>query len=75
LVDRAPRYAPVAAEKLERCWNGASFGAAVLAFGPLCIIVHFIKAHGWVKGPLLGIAWSLLAMPDLALALVVSPFL
>jgi len=61
-------------EKLARCWNAASFGAAVLAFGPLCILVHFIKGHGWVRGPLLGLGWSLVAMPDLTLAIAVSAF-
>lgn len=61
-------------KKLARCWNGASFGSAVLAFGPLCIVVHFIKGHGWLKGPWLGIAWTFVAMPDVTLALVASMF-
>lgn len=54
-------------EKLARCWNSASFGAAVLGFAPWCIIVHFIKAHGWPRGIPLGFVWTA--------ALVVPPAL
>jgi hypothetical protein len=45
-------------EQLARCWNSASFGSAVVGFTPLCIVVHFIKAHGFLKGTLLGFVWA-----------------
>jgi len=44
--------------RLARCWNSASLGAAIVAFVPLCLLVHFIKAHGWLKGSALGVAWT-----------------
>jgi hypothetical protein len=57
-------------ERLARCWNSASFGSAVLAFGPLCMPVHFIKAHGWLRGSVRGVLWTTGAvlLPDLVLA-------
>jgi hypothetical protein len=36
--------------RLARCWNSASLGSAVLAFGPLCLPVHMVRAHGWLGG-------------------------
>lgn len=56
-------------EKLARCWNSASFGSAILVCGPLCIVVHFIKAHGWLTGGPLGLVWTFAAvlLPDLIL--------
>jgi hypothetical protein len=49
----------LAPERLESCWNGASLGSAILAFGPLCLPVHFVKAHGLVRGLGLGLLWTL----------------
>jgi len=46
-------------ERLARCWNGASLGSAILAFGPLCLPFHFVKAHGLLRGLGLGLAWTL----------------
>ena len=59
-------------ERLARCWNSASFGAAILAFGPFCLVVHFVKARGWLVGGLLGVAWTVavVVLPDLVLAAV-----
>jgi hypothetical protein len=56
IVRRDMRSLP--AERLEKCWNGASLGAAILAFGPLCLPFHFVKAHGLVRGLVLGLAWT-----------------
>lgn len=45
--------------RLARCWNSASLGAAILAFGPLCLPFHFVKAHGFLRGLVLGVVWTL----------------
>ncbi len=55
-------------ERLERCWNSASLGAAVLGFGPLCLPFHFVKAHGLWRGLVLGLAS--LCLCGLAVSLV-----
>ena len=70
IVRRDMRRLP--ADKLARCWNSASFGSAVVAFGPLCLPVHFIKAHGWRKGGVQGLCWTVGAvlLPDLVLGAV-----
>lgn len=44
-------------DRLARTWNDASLGASVLAFGALCLPVHFIRGHGWLLGPLLASCW------------------
>ena len=49
-------------ERLARCWNSASLGSAILAFGPLCLPFHFVKAHGFLLGSLLGIVAALLVV-------------
>lgn len=45
-------------ERLVRCWNGASFWSAVVAFGPLSIPVHFARTRRTVIGFLLGVLWA-----------------
>lgn len=52
---RIPQY------QRDRGWNSASFGSAVFAFAPLCIIAHFWVTRRSVVGVLLGIA-SLVAL-------------
>jgi hypothetical protein len=47
---------------LDRAWNTASFWSAVVAFGPLCIPVHFVRTRRSVLGLLLGIAWAAAAI-------------
>ena len=49
----------ISEERLARCWNSASLGSAILAFGPLCLPFHFVKAHGLLRGLGLGMAWTL----------------
>ena len=44
-------------EQLQRTWNEASFRSAIVAFGPLCLPVHFTKARGSFRGLLLGLLW------------------
>ena len=44
-------------ERYVRSWNEASFWSAVVAFGPLCIPVHFIRTRRSLVGALLGVAW------------------
>jgi hypothetical protein len=46
-------------ELLRRAWPPASFWCAVVAFGLLCLPVHFTRTRRSAKGLLLGIAWSL----------------
>jgi len=49
---RAPR------DRLARGWNEASFWSAVVAFGPLCIPVHFARTRRTVPGFVLGLLWA-----------------
>lgn len=52
-------------DMLERAWPSSSRDCAIVAFGPLCLFVHFFKtrAHfkskrgllGFLLGPLLGV--------------------
>ena len=72
VVRRDMRRLPAA--KLARSWNGASFGSAILVCGPLSILVHFIKAHGWLKGAPIGLVWTLgtILLPDLILGAIQS---
>jgi hypothetical protein len=55
-------------EHYRRSWNAASFWSAVVAFGPLCIPVHFIRTRRSLWGALLGVAWTaaVLAVTSLA---------
>ena len=66
----------LAPARLARCWNSASLGSAILAFGPLCLPFHFVKAHGLLKGLALGVAWTLagLLLPALGLEAVARLF-
>jgi hypothetical protein len=59
----------LAPERLERCWNGASLGSAILAFGPLCLPFHFVKARGLMRGLAPGVAWTaaVILLPSLGL--------
>lgn len=40
---------------LARAWPKASFWSAVVAFGPLCLPVHFVRTRRSVTGLLLGL--------------------
>jgi hypothetical protein len=49
-------------ERLERAWPDVSLWVAVVAFGPLCIPVHFWKTRRSGLGILLGWAWCVGSM-------------
>jgi hypothetical protein len=52
--------ARLSAERLERAWNAASFWSSIVAFGPLCLPVHFVKTRRSITGFLLGAFWAAL---------------
>ena len=46
-------------EKLQdRCWPKASFWCAVVAFGLLCVPVHFCRTRRSVLGLVQGLLWA-----------------
>ena len=49
-------------ERLSRAWTHASFLAAVYAFGPLSLPVHFTKTRRSLLGFLLGLFWLVIAV-------------
>jgi hypothetical protein len=49
-------------ERLARAWTEASFLAAVLAFGPLSLPVHFVKTRRSVLGLGLGLGFCALSV-------------
>jgi hypothetical protein len=49
-------------ERLARSWPDASVWAAVVAFGPLCVPVHFIRTRRSLVGIALGLAWLIAAL-------------
>jgi hypothetical protein len=55
-------------ERLARAWNIASFWSAVVAFGPLCVPVHFVRTRRSVLGFLVGVAWATGLLVALGLA-------
>ncbi|HVU02641.1 MAG TPA: hypothetical protein VHE30_12855 [Polyangiaceae bacterium] len=55
-------------ERRRRAWNSASFWSAVVAFGPLCIPVHFARTRRSVPGFLLGVFWMALVIVALSLS-------
>ena len=64
-------------ERYARSWNDASFWSAVVAFGPLCIPVHFVRTRRTVVGAVVGLFWMVLgfvaiSLIDEAVQLVVS---
>lgn len=54
-------------EQLARTWNTASFWTAVVAFGPLCLPVHFVKARRSVVGLVLGMFWMVVVIAAILL--------
>ena len=53
-------------EQLARAWNDASFWAAVVVFGPLCIPFHFLRVRRTVAGLGLGLLWMVAVFAALA---------
>ncbi len=44
--------------RYARSWNTASFWSAVVGFGPLSILVHFIRTRRNLWGAVLGLLWA-----------------
>ncbi len=53
-------------EQSARAWNTASRWAALGAFGPLCLIVHFTRTRRSIRGLAVGLAWFLAVMVALS---------
>lgn len=49
-------------ERLARAWNDASLWSAVVAFGPLSLLVHFARTRRSWQGALLGLFWMAAAL-------------
>lgn len=60
IVSRDQRTLP--AEQLARTWNEASLLSAVVLFGPVAVLVHFVKARGILRGLPWGFLWASLAL-------------
>jgi hypothetical protein len=44
---------------LSRAWNDASLWSAIVAFGPISLIVHFTRTRRSFLGLGLGLCWAL----------------
>ena len=49
-------------QALARSWPDSSLLAAVVAFGPLCVPVHFIRTRRTWLGVLLGLGWLIFTL-------------
>ncbi len=65
VVRRDMRRLPPA--QYARSWNDASFWSAVVAFGPLCIAVHFVRTRRTVIGFVAGVLWTALVLVAISL--------
>jgi hypothetical protein len=52
----------LSAERLARAWLDSTVWSAVVAFGPLALVVHFTRTRRSVLGFGLGLGWAVLAM-------------
>jgi hypothetical protein len=57
----------LAPDRLARAWNDASLWAAVAAFGPLSLLVHFARTRRTVRGGLVGLCWAFVVLAVAAL--------
>lgn len=46
----------------DRSWNEASLLSAVVVFGPLALLAHFVRSRRSTGGALLGLLWTALAI-------------
>ena len=53
-------------ERLARAWPDSSLWAAVVAFGPLCVPVHFIRTRRSAAGVGLALGWTVGALAAIA---------
>lgn len=58
--------------RLERAWPDATVLSAALAFGPLCLVVHFVRTRRSWGGLLLGLAWTVACAGALLLLALLS---
>jgi len=49
-------------ERLARAWNEATVWSAVVAFGPIALIVHFSRTRRSLGGFGLGLGWAALLL-------------
>jgi len=56
-----------------RCWPETTLLASVVAFGPLCLPVHFVRTRRRPLGLVLGFVWMVAAFVLSALVGVVAP--
>jgi uncharacterized protein (DUF983 family) len=59
--------ARLAAPFLARAWNEASLWSAVVAFGPIALVVHFARTRRSVLGLVVGAVWAALTVTALSL--------
>jgi hypothetical protein len=50
------------AERRSRAWLDSTVWSAVVAFGPLALIVHFTRTRRSLLGFVLGLAWAAAAL-------------
>lgn len=49
-------------ERLARAWLDATIWSAAAAFGPLSLVVYFVKTRRSLLGVCLGIGWAALSL-------------
>jgi hypothetical protein len=49
-------------DRLQFAWPEASFWCAVVAFGPICVPVHFWRTRRSLRGLAVGFLWLLAVM-------------
>jgi hypothetical protein len=49
-------------ERLSRAWLDSTVWSAVVAFGPLALVVHFTRTRRSLVGLSLGLAWAAVAI-------------
>ena len=42
---------------LERAWPPASRNAAIYAFAPFCVFIHFVRTRRNLRGAAIGLSW------------------
>jgi hypothetical protein len=42
---------------LERAWPPASRNAAIYAFAPFCVFIHFVRTRRDLRGAAIGLGW------------------
>ncbi|MBN1607760.1 MAG: hypothetical protein JW940_14075 [Polyangiaceae bacterium] len=65
--------ARIRADWRARCWPETTLLASVVAFGPLCLPVHFVRTRRRPLGLVLGLVWMLAAFVLSALVGLIAP--